>query len=226
MIELKKINKSFGKRMVLKNINLTFDEGNVIGFVGENGSGKTTLFNCITGLEKCEGDITYSGKELKNDLGFLQTEPYILNKITGNEYLQLFCNSRNLDKTNIKSQNIFDLPLNEYVETYSTGMRKKLTLTGILLQKNKVYILDEPFNGVDMNGNLIIKQIIFKLKDLNRLVLISSHIFSSLTEICDLIYLVKNGEIIKGYTKSDFKELEGVMTNSSVINSVNNLNLI
>ena len=226
MIEIKNLKKSFGENFILKGVNLSFSEGNIIGFVGSNGSGKTTLFNCISGLEKHEGTITYSGGKLKNDLGFLQTEPYILNKITGNEYLQLFCNSRNLDNTDIDSQNVFDLPLKKFVETYSTGMRKKLTLTGILIQKNKVYILDEPFNGVDMNGNLIIREIIFKLKELNRLVLVSSHIFSTLTDICDLIYHVNNGEIIKGYTKMNFIELESEMSNSSVINSVSKLNLL
>ena len=93
MIEIKNLKKSFGENLILKGVNLSFSEGNIIGFVGSNGSGKTTLFNCISGLEKHEGTITYSGGKLKNDLGFLQTEPYILNKITGNEYLQLFCNS-------------------------------------------------------------------------------------------------------------------------------------
>lgn len=226
MLEIKNLNKSFGEKLVLKNINLSFSEGCVIGFVGDNGSGKTTLFNCISGLEKYDGNIFYSGGILKNELGFLQTEPYILNKITGIEYLQLFCNSRNIDIIDINSQNIFDLPLKNYVETYSTGMRKKLTLTGILLQKNKVYILDEPFNGVDLNGNLLIKQIIFKLKEINKLILISSHIFSTLTDTCDLIYLVKNGEIIKGYDRTNFNELENEMNNSSVINSISKLNLI
>lgn len=80
----------------------------------------------------------------------------------------------------IDNRNIFDLPLNQYAATYSTGMKKKLALMAILIQENKVLILDEPFNGVDIHSNIIITEIIHQLKLLNKTILISSHIFSTL----------------------------------------------
>ena len=131
MIEIKNLSKSFGKNEVLKNINLTLEEGKVYGIVGENGSGKTTLFRCITGLEMFDGDILSPYKILKNHLGFLPTTPYYFPRITGREYLQLLCNARNIKVDNFDEKNIFDLPLDQYALIYSTGMKKKLSLIHI-----------------------------------------------------------------------------------------------
>jgi hypothetical protein len=76
------------------------------------------------------------------------------------EYLQLLCNARKVKAPNFEEKNIFELPLNQYAISYSTGMKKKLALTGILLQNNEVLILDEPFNGVDIQSNILITEII------------------------------------------------------------------
>ena len=127
--------------------------------------------------------------------------------------------------TNIEDKNIFDLPLNQYASTYSTGMKKKLALTAILLQKNNVYILDEPFNGVDIQSNLIITEIIKRFKELGKTVIISSHIFSTLAEVCDEIYLMKHGEIIKTVEKKDFNNLEKEMKEFTIGNKIDKLEL-
>jgi ATPase subunit of ABC transporter with duplicated ATPase domains len=87
--------------------------------------------------------------------------------ITGKEYIRLLCNARGKTNLDIDSKNIFDLPLNQYASTYSTGMKKKLAITAILLQENDYFILDEPFNGVDIQSNVILTEIILKLKELN-----------------------------------------------------------
>jgi len=86
----------------------------------------------------------------------LLTESFFFPKITGGEYIRLFANSRGIIKPEIEAKNIFDLPLNQYASTYSAGMKKKLALTAVLIQENDVYILDEPYNGVDIQSNLII----------------------------------------------------------------------
>jgi ABC-2 type transport system ATP-binding protein len=177
MITVTNLSKSFGKHKVLQDINVSFTQGNVYGIIGENGAGKTTLFRCLAGLENHEGTVNFNEGILKNIMGFLPTDLFFFSKITGKEYLQLLCNARKIKLDNIEEQNIFDLPLNEYAETYSTGMKKKLAITGILLQQNKVFILDEPFNGVDIQSNLLIKELILKLKSLNKIIIISSHIF-------------------------------------------------
>ena len=135
------------------------------------------------------------------------------------------CNARGISIKDIESRNIFDLPLEQYASTYSTGMKKKLALTAILLLENKYYILDEPFNGIDIQSNIIITEIINKLRDLNKIVIISSHIFSTLGDTCDVIHLLRKGELIKSVEKSNFKSLEAEMKNASVGNKIEKLGL-
>lgn len=162
---------------------------------------------------------------MKNHLGLLQTEPYFFSKITGIEYIRLLLNARNIKLKDVKNKNVFDLPLKQYVSTYSTGMKKKLALTAVLLQKNEIYLLDEPFNGVDIQSNIIITEIINQLKILNKTVLISSHVFSTLKETCDQIHLLDNGEFIKSVPKNEFENLEQEMKQITIGNKIKNMGL-
>jgi ABC-2 type transport system ATP-binding protein len=81
----------------------------VYGIVGENGAGKTTLFRCISGLEDYKGTISSNYTKLKDPLGLLLTEPFFFSKITGKEYIQLLANTRQIELSNMKHKNIFDL---------------------------------------------------------------------------------------------------------------------
>jgi ABC-2 type transport system ATP-binding protein len=225
MITINSLHKSFGKNEILKNISLQFKPGEINGIVGENGAGKTTLFNCIGGFENYDGEIAYTNGIIKNVTGFLATDPYFLSKITGLEYLRLMCNARDVELKNYEEKNIFDLPLNRYAENYSTGMKKKLALTATLLQGNDIFILDEPFNGVDIQSNIIIKELILKLKELNKIVIISSHIFSTLNETCDFLHHLKSGKIINSVGKEKFDLIEKNMISSIVENKIENLKL-
>ncbi|MGY3792757.1 ABC transporter ATP-binding protein [Aquimarina sp. 433] len=225
MISIKSLSKSYNDNEVLKDINLSFNPGEIHGIVGENGAGKTTLFKAIAGIESFKGVIEYSEGTLKNVMGFLQTDPYFLSKITGKEYLRLLCKARSQKEIDINEKNIFDLPLDQYAETYSTGMQKKLALTGILMQKNDVYILDEPFNGVDIHSNAIINQILLKLKELNKIIILSSHIFSTLYDTCDYLHYLKNGSILRSANKSEFQAIEKEMQSTGIHRKIDKLNL-
>ena len=225
MINIQNLSKKFGNKQVLKNVNMQFERGNVCGIVGENGSGKTTLFRCIAGLENYEGEINSELNPLKNYLGLLLTEPFFFTKITGKEYIRLLCNARKKEISEIDDKNIFDLPLNQYASTYSTGMKKKLALLAILLQENQCFILDEPFNGVDIHSNIIIIDLIHKLKALGKTVIVSSHIFSTLSDTCDEIYLQKDGEIVKKVLRENFCALELEMKEFTIGNKIEKLNL-
>lgn len=225
MIKIKELSKLFGNKEVLKNLSMEFSKGNVYGIVGENGAGKTTLFRCIAGLESYSGEIISDVKPLKNHLGLLLTEPFFFSMITGKEYIRLLCNARGKTNVDIDSKNIFDLPLDQYASTYSTGMKKKLAITAILLQENEYFILDEPFNGVDIQSNIILTEIILKLKELNKVVIISSHIFSTLSDTCDEIHLLRKGEQIKSVNKTGFKDLEQEMKEITIGNLIKNLEL-
>lgn len=211
MLDIQQLNKSYGPKQVLFDINISFHQGSVYGIVGENGAGKSTLFRCIAGFERYEGNIQSDHGNLKNYIGWLATSPIFQTRITGWEYLKLICSARHISEDNFEQQNIFQLPLNEYAAQYSTGMKKKLALMGLLLQKNELYILDEPFNGVDIHSNMMILDIIKELKSNGKTVLIASHIFSTLEQTCDEIFQLKEGRLVKAVSKNDFQELEEEM---------------
>jgi len=225
MVTIQNLHKAYLRKKVLQGINLTLVKGKVIGIVGENGAGKTTLFKCIAGLTNFEGTITSDCMPLKNHLGFLPTHPQFLSRITGWEYLKLICIARGIQKENFEESNIFDLPLQQYADSYSTGMQKKLALLGILLQKNDIFILDEPFNGVDIQSNILIVDIIKQLQALHKIVVISSHIFSTLADTCDEIHLLREGNFVKSVSQEGFQELNQEMKGSVIGDKIQKLDL-
>lgn len=225
MIQIENLSKSFGSNRVLKDVNIVFEKGKVYGIMGDNGAGKTTLFRCIAGFEKHEGNILSDVSPLKNHLGLLNTEPYFFPKMTGREYIKLLANARKKNIDDIDSVNVFELPLDQYALNYSTGMKKKLALTALLFLENQYFILDEPFNGVDIHSNIIITEIILKLKKLNKLILISSHIFSTLSDTCDEILILKNGTFIRRAQKEAFKDLETDLKEFTIGSKIDKLNL-
>ncbi|TSE06467.1 ATP-binding cassette domain-containing protein [Aquimarina algiphila] len=225
MISIDSLYKAYNNHHVLNDICLSFKKGEIHGIVGENGAGKTTLFRCISGMESFKGKIEYDKGEIKNSIGFLPTNPYFFSKITGKEYLQLLCNARKIKIGDFKEKNIFDLPLDKYAETYSTGMKKKLALTAILLQNNDVFILDEPFNGVDIHSNIIINQVLSKLKELDKIIILSSHIFSTLHQTCDYLHYLKKGSIERSVDKTNFDSIEKEMQTSGIEARIDRLNL-
>jgi ABC-2 type transport system ATP-binding protein len=193
MISVQNLTKKYDRKPILDGINVTFATGKVYGIVGRNGAGKTTFFRCVAGLEVFQGAIETDIRPFKSMLGLLMAESYFIPKITGEEYIYLLAEARGVKLTDVEARNIFDLPLRQYVETYSTGMKKKLALTAVLLQKNECFILDEPFNGLDLESSVI---------------LISSHIFSTLRDVCDTILVLNNGKFETSLDKEDFGTLE------------------
>jgi ABC-2 type transport system ATP-binding protein len=205
MIELKDIRKSFGKLEVLSGISMKIPKGSIVGLVGANGAGKTTLFRSIAGIEQCEGEVLVEKECLP--IGLLLSNPEYLSKMTAQEYLIFMCKARKVEEFDCNKSNIFDLPLSSYASTFSTGMKKKLALTALLMQKNQFFILDEPFSGVDFESNLMINHILKKIKAAGKTILISSHILSSLTEICDQIHFLKAGKIDRSVSKNNFEKI-------------------
>lgn len=211
MIEISNLTKSYGKSKILENLSLSIPAGRIIGIVGANGAGKSTLFKCISGTEAFDGKINSKFENLRTKIGLLETNPVMLSMITGEEYLILHCNARKLPIPDLAALNMFDLPLKKFASTYSTGMKKKLALMAILIQDNEVFILDEPFNGVDLQSNLKLKSTFLRLREEGKTVLISSHIFSTLSEICDEIHLIQNGVVSMSADNSTYGELEGIL---------------
>lgn len=225
MIEITQLSKKYGRKTVLDDINLLFEPGHIYGIVGKNGAGKTTLFRCIAAIESYQGEISSPYPHLRNHIGYLETNPVFMSYLTGWEYLKLLCQSKRIKTENFEEQNIFDLPLDQYATSYSTGMKKKLALMGVLLRKNDIIILDEPFNGVDIQSNMIILEMINELKNLNKTVLISSHIFSTLSETCDMIIQLSEGRVVKTVKREDYITLEISMKKSILDEQSKKINL-
>lgn len=131
--------------------------------------------------------------------------------ITGQEYLD-FCTKakgKNIEKTKIEEANdIFQLPLQRYASEYSTGMKKKLALMALLLQDNDLYILDEPFNDVDLYSCIQLKKIIRSLKVKGKTILLSSHQITILHELCNCIDYLNRHIVTHRYTHESVEEIE------------------
>jgi ABC-2 type transport system ATP-binding protein len=142
MITIKDLSFSYGKTSkVLDSLCLSLSENKIHGIVGLNGAGKTSLLNAIYGLVRIDyGTISREGKNVtKKDISYLVTENFFYSNITGREYLSLFVNQKfDSDKWN----GLFSLPLDQIIDGYSTGMKKKLALLGILKQDKPLMILD------------------------------------------------------------------------------------
>jgi ABC-2 type transport system ATP-binding protein len=208
MITIDQVSISYGKdKKVIDSLNLTISEGTINGLVGLNGAGKTTLFNAIFGLKSLDaGKIEYQDDKLsKKVASYLVTEPFFYSNITGEEYLRLF---RNAHFDTAKWNQLFQLPLHQIIDDYSNGMKKKLAFLSILKQDKPIIILDEPFNGLDIEACRIVRSIILGLKEKGKTILLSSHIIETLTNLCDFIHYLEGGRIKYSKEKSEFMEFE------------------
>jgi ABC-2 type transport system ATP-binding protein len=209
MLIIKNITVSYGKNEVLKDLSLTAHEGMIHGLAGLNGSGKTTLLNCLFGLIKpVSGEILLNDKQLtRNQIAYLETQNYFYPGITGKEYLSLFPDVAN----NFKLKDWKDLlkfPVNELIENYSSGMKKKLALLAIVKLNKKIILLDEPFNNLDMESAYILKIVIRKFREQGKIVILTSHIIETLNDTCDFIHHLQDGFIERSYTPAEFMQLD------------------
>jgi len=210
MIEIKNLNFEYKKGVeVISDLNLKLNLSEIHGLVGLNGSGKTTLLDVIyQNLELQAGEILLNNQKLtRKDIAFLETENYFYPKITGGEYLEIFKYANpNFD---ILSWNkLFELPLDKLIDNYSTGMKKKIAFISLMSFDLPIYILDEPFNGIDLESNQIIKNVLLKLKSRQKTVIITSHIFDILVNTCDTISFLNNHKIEFIKTKNNFEDIE------------------
>jgi ABC-2 type transport system ATP-binding protein len=209
MLEIQNLSVYYQQLAIIDQLNLVINKGSIHGLVGLNGSGKTTLFNTIFGLLKSQnGIITFDNQLLNSQkIAYLETHNYFYSFLTGGEYLELFkIHNKNFD---IKSWNeLFQLPLHQLIDEYSTGMKKKLAFIAILCLDKPIMLLDEPFNGLDMETNQQIKLIIKQLKEKGKTILITSHIMESLTSICDAISYLKHGSVEFTAIPTEFSTVE------------------
>ncbi len=210
MIQVKNLQKQFGKHQVLKGIDFTINPGEIYGFLGQNGAGKTTTMNILTGLTSYrEGNITIDGlplqgniEKLQKIIGYLPEDPQFYPYMKGIEYLEYIgkisgYNREDIDKRNRELLQLVDLTeaSTRKIGGYSRGMRQRLGLAVSVYNHPKILFLDEPSSALDPQGRRELLDIILGLKDENTTIFLSTHILSDVEKICDRIAILHEGTI-------------------------------
>ena len=211
MIKISNLTARYGKKIVLQDVSLEIENGQAHIFLGKNGSGKTTFFNVLYRLlknyrGKYNGEITYNGDSLKRShISYLISDNFFYKNITGFEYLDIVsCKEGKAFFSDLNT--VFELPLEDYIQTYSKGMRKKISLMGVFATKAPIYLLDEPFSDLDLSGIEITLKIINRLKEEGRTILLSTHMLKELNNIQDQVYLIDNKSILQYESIEELKK--------------------
>lgn len=217
IVTLEKVSKSFKKDMVLKDITVEFEKGKIYGIVGKNGSGKTMLFKTIVGFVRpTSGRVFVNGKEIgvdvdfAEDIGIIIETPGFLSQYNAYKNLQYLASIRNqISKKEIMdaiSMVGLDAHSSKKVGKYSLGMRQRLGIAQAIMENPRLLILDEPMNGLDKEGILIVKALLRKLKDDGKTIIMASHYAEDMEE-CDEIYEMDKGVLNTNLEKPNKGEL-------------------
>ena len=207
MLKISGLSKKFKKRMILDDINLELAFGNIYGFIGANGSGKSVFFKTICGFLKADGGtVALNDKVIGKDIDFLPELGVLIEKPGFIENYTQFENLKYLAQINntIHDEDIkatlemvgLDPGNHEKVKNFSLGMRQRLAIAQAIMEKQKIIILDEPFNGLDKQGVVLIKQLLLELKAPDRLILLTSHIAGDIEELSDSVFEFSAGRIV------------------------------
>ena len=198
-IVVEHVYKSFGREHVLKDVNLKILPGHILGVVGNNGSGKTVLMKCICGFMKADkgniyvnGEHIGYGKDFPTDLGLIIETPGFLPNVTGYKNLKVLASFKgNIGKKEIVetlNRVGLDPKMRKPVSKYSLGMRQRLGIAQAIMEDPKVLILDEPFNGLDKNGVVHMRELLKELKNQGKAILLASHNAKDIEELCDMVH--------------------------------------
>lgn len=227
MLKISDINVKYAEHLVLENFSFEGNEGKIYGLMGLNGSGKTTLIKAICGIVPLDaGKIEFAGSEIKlSDIGYLETANYFYSKITGREYLNIIKwkhSHFDIEKWN----SIFELPLDEPVETYSSGMKKKLAAIGVFALERPLLLLDEPFNNLDMETNQVLNNVIKQFKEKGKIIILTSHILETLTGTCDEIHYLNDKKIEKIFYPDEYDLIQSSVIDKKLQSKIDTLKQI
>jgi len=205
MLDISISKKEFGSQIIFENTTITIQQNGIYGIVGKNGEGKTTLFKCMLSLTPFEGKISFEKDPLKiQKIAWCPTEPALYEELTAAEFYDFY---RELtSSTSNNSKMLFDVTENQLIKNFSTGMKKKTYLNAVFQNDYPIYILDEPFNGLDLESNYILVQYL-KEKSKSSIILISSHILEILYANCESIFVIKERKIVN-FQKDNFQKIE------------------
>lgn len=236
MLKINNLTKFYGKFQALDNLCLEIPKGSIYGFVGPNGAGKTTTMKIIAGLLKAD-----SGEIFVDDVNIINNKKYICEKIgympdffgvydnlRVDEYLEFYADAYYLPEEGRKEK--FDTLLelvnlsdkkDFYVDDLSRGMKQRLCLARSIIHDPEVIILDEPASGLDPRARIEIKEVLKKLKDMGKTVIISSHILPELQEMCTHIGIMEKGKMVTAVNDN-----ESEISEKYVITVIDNVDIL
>ena len=207
MLQVKNLNKSFGSKQVLFDINFKADNEKILGLIGKNGSGKTTLFHSILKFVKYQGKITIDNHSFSsrdyNSVGYLPEERSLMPKLTVLDQVSFLASLKGMKKDTVKH----DLQdwmqklevkgkTTDKIKSLSKGNQQKIKLIATLIHQPNLIILDEPFSGLDPVNVEIIKNVILQEKRRGATIIFSDHDMSNVEELCDDVVMINNGHLV------------------------------
>lgn len=224
MIILDNISKSFNATHAVKNVSLTVSTGEIFGIVGPNGAGKTTTIRMMTGLlTPDEGKIVIRNYDIvkepikaKSILGYVPDKAFLYEKLTAKEFLIFISSIYSIPKSEALSSIDEMLELfgirdveDELIESFSQGMRQRLLFASALIHRPEVFLIDEPFMGLDPFGVRMLKGVIKDLSSKGVTIFLATHSLHIAEELCHRVGFINKGSIISIKTKEEIKGMEG-----------------
>lgn len=221
MLQVKNLNKSFGSKQVLLDINFKADNGKILGLIGKNGSGKTTLFHSILKFVKYQGEITIDNHSFSsrdyNSVGYLPEERSLMPKLTVLDQVSFLASLKGMKKDTVKH----DLQdwmqklevkgkTTDKIKSLSKGNQQKIQLIATLIHQPNLIILDEPFSGLDPANVEIIKNVILQEKRRGATIIFSDHDMSNVEELCDDVVMINNGHLVLNGTVNEVRNNFGL----------------
>ena len=232
MIQVKDVTKKYGNFIAVKNLNFEIKHGEVIGLLGPNGAGKSTTMNMLTGfIEPSEGSIIINGKDIvkkareaKKNIGYMPENVPLYLDLTVREFVTYMAELKLVQRKErkkqveeiIKATGLEDVK-NKLIRNLSRGYKQRVSMAGALVGKPEILVLDEPTVGLDPKQIIEIRELIKSLgKD--HTVIISSHILSEISQICEKVIIINKCEIVAIDTPENLEKL--VNENNSIIVTV------
>ena len=220
---IKNLYKKYGisKNYAVEDVSMEVSSGEIIGFLGPNGAGKSTIIKCIVGIhEPTSGEIKINGYDMskqpimaKKNLGFVPDHYALYEKLTGREYLNFISDLYSVEKK-IRDEKIeelskklnIDTVLDNFINTYSHGMKQKIAIMSALVHNPKVWILDEPLTGLDPDSIYQVKECMLEHARQGNIVFFSSHIIDIVEKLCDRVIIILGGKIQGSVCMNDLKK--------------------
>ncbi len=224
MIRVEGVRKAYGDVVALDGVSLEVRPGEVFGLLGANGSGKTTLNRCLATLIRPDaGTIEVAGCDVAKDpqgvrraLGYLAERPTTVPTLSGREFLAFVGGLRGLPAPVVRERSerwldLFELAdaADQRVRGYSQGMTRKIALAAALIGDPSVVLLDEPTNGLDPPSVWLFRQVIARLREEGRTVLLSSHVLPVVQQACDRVGVLADGKVAAAGRIAELRERAG-----------------